>query len=848
MAASREHGSTAAGSTLRHPSLDRTFAAVILAWDSLRPRGDERTRLEQALEHLDGDCQAFAASDPDALEGILARLWQEGVGPGLVLVVGARFGRPPAAGPDARLLLPGARRATFVSVGPEPQGVTAEVVHVGGDVPAVIALLEEQAARRRAARVPQIDEDPRWTLSVEGDDELLRRVHEALFTIANGAVGTRGSLEEEPPGSTPLVLVEGVYDHAHHTVPVLLSAPLWTRLAVPDGVVHREHRVLDLRTGVLLRERVTGDGAFRSLRFASRTRLTAVALRAEGVVDAVVPVAAPLEPVRYDMAEADGVTWARTWSNDAGTLATVTDAPTSGPHGPQLDRIGAVSGSETGHPDLADGIRAVNDHRRVGFDGLLREHRAAWARLWEDAAVTIEGDPEVELAVRFAQFHLLASVHGDGEVALGARGLSGPVYAGHVFWDTDVYALPMLAAGWPAAARALLEYRIRRLPAARRAARALGCAGARFPWESADTGEEVTPPWLLDPSGQIVPVHTRHHAEHIGACVAWAAAHYAEWTGDSAFLRGRGRPLLTDTARYWADRVRLDRAGAGHLYGVVGPDEYHGPVDDNAFTNVMARWNLRRAADLVEEDGIGGTGADAASWRHLADGLVDGYDPTTGRYEQFAGFWGLEPLRIADVAQPPVAADLVLGRHRTAAAQVLKQHDVLMLHHLVPDEVAPGSLRANLDFYSPRTAHGSSLAPAIEAALQARAGDERQALRFLRMACRIDLDDLTGTTAGGLHTAAMGGVWQAVVYGFLGVRPNGAGELAVDPRLPEGWRSIDVRLRHRGAPVRIHAEHETLLITCRRPVRVRLGGGPSVPVSPPEARFVRSGAEWKERP
>jgi nucleotide-binding universal stress UspA family protein len=206
---------------------------------------------------------------------------------------------------------------------------------------------------------------------------------------------------------------------------------------------------------------------------------------------------------------------------------------------------------------------------------------------------------------------------------------------------------------------------------------------------------------------------------------------------------------------------------------VIGPDEYHEPVDDNAYTNVMARWNLRRAAGLGPDAGL--SDEERERWLVLAEALVDGYEPESGVYEQFAGFSELEPLVIADLApRRPVAAELLLGRERVEGAQVVKQADVLMLHHLVPEEVEPGSLTANLRFYEPRTAHGSSLSPGIHAALFARAGMLDEALAGLRLASRIDLDDLTETTAGGLHLAAMGSVWQALAFGFAGLRPTGA--------------------------------------------------------------------------
>ena len=414
----------------------------------------------------------------------------------------------------------------------------------------------------------------------------------------------------------------------------------------------------------------------------------------------------------------------------------------------------------------------------------------------------IEGDPELQRAIRFALFHLMASVADEREAALGARGLSGPGYRGHVFWDTDVFVLPFLAATHPAAARAMLEYRIQRLPAAREAARRLAYAGARFPWESAADGFDVTPSHAHLPTGEIARIRTGEREEHIVADVAWAADCYLAWSGDEAFAAGPARELFVETARYWASRVRLDEAGRAHIYGIVGPDEYHEPVDDNAFTNVMARWNLRRGAAVTTD------AAEREAWPRLADALVDGYDPMSGLYEQFAGFFRLEPLVIADVApRRPIAADLLLGRERAAGAQVLKQADVLMLHHLVPDEVAPGSLLANLDYYDPRTAHGSSLSPAVHASLLARAGRFRESLRALEIAARIDLDDLTGSTASGLHLATMGGLWQALAFGFAGARPRGDA-LVVDPHLPPEWGALELRLRFRGFPLGLRIDRE----------------------------------------
>jgi trehalose/maltose hydrolase-like predicted phosphorylase len=304
-------------------------------------------------------------------------------------------------------------------------------------------------------------------------------------------------------------------------------------------------------------------------------------------------------------------------------------------------------------------------------------------------------------------------------------------------------------------------------------------------------------------------------------------------------LSGPGRDLLVDTARYWASRIRTDDRGHGHLFGVEGPDEYHEVVDDNAYTNVMARWNLSRGAKLLDKTDPGSK--EARRWLALADGLVDAWNPERGLYEQFTGYFDLEPLLMSEVAPPPLAVDVLLGAERVAGSQLIKQADVLMLHHLVPEEVVAGSLASCLAFYEPRTAHGSSLSPAISASLLARSGQPERALELFEMAARLDLDDLTGTTAGGVHLATMGGVWQALAYGFLGLRAEGSqtgrGTLAVDPCLPAAWSALGLTFRFRGQPIGVRADHDRVGITCQAPFLVRVANRAAQRCNPPGATF-----------
>ncbi|GAA5107742.1 glycosyl hydrolase family 65 protein [Haloechinothrix salitolerans] len=671
---------------------------------------------------------------------------------------------------------------------------------------------------------PYPEPEPGWAITWHSGDRLPRAVADAVLTIGAHGLATRGVAEEAPADARPVVLASGVYDRS---VPGerLLPLPSWTGLDI-DPAPAAWRQTLDLRTGVLTRTEAPVDHQrpLRTVRFVSAVRPGIVVLRAEATPGRVKPGDAlrayPGTPQahrtfdgQYWLASAPGIAVAATHIQRDHDGVEVTE------------RIAAYDTDGTARAE--DLIAAVRRASEAGFDRLLTEHRTAWAARWTDAGVEIDGDTDAELALRYALFQLWCNVGGTTEAAVGARGLSGGGYDGHVFWDADVFILPAVASMAPDLARAMVSYRLHRLPAAKSAAAERGYAGARFPWESASLGVDVTPV-TGDLGGETVAIKTGLWEEHITADVAWSAWHYARWSDDTAFLRGPGRQLLVATARYWTSRCRLAADGTAHIDTVIGPDEYHEGVSDNAFTNIMARWNLRTAAELVER--ATGSSPETRRWRRVAATLVDGYQPGTGRYEQFAGYFALDPLRIDAVATPPVAADVLLGRQRVARSQLIKQPDVLMAHHLLPDEPAPGSLVSNLDFYGPRTAHGSSLSPAIGASLLARAGRPDDALAELRTALRLDLDDVTGTTAGGLHLGAIGGCWQAVLFGFAGARVAD-GVLWLDPVLPSAWSRLGLRFGCLGRRVRLDIDHDDVAIETDGPLRVRLPGHADITVT-----------------
>lgn len=353
----------------------------------------------------------------------------------------------------------------------------------------------------------------------------------------------------------------------------------------------------------------------------------------------------------------------------------------------------------------------------------------------------------------------------------------------------------------------MLMYRFHTLPAARAKAARIGCRGALFAWESADTGFETTPDHVIGPTGDLVAVLTGRMEQHISADVAYAVWRYWRATGDEGFLLEAGAEIIIETARFWASRAASEPDGKRHIRHVIGPDEYHEDVDDNAFTNVMARWNIacalevvallearwpERAAELRAK--LDFDPAELADWRDAVERLVTGLDPATGLYEQFAGFFALDPYDLATRTDHTLPIDVVIGHERTQASQIVKQADVVALIALQPDAFPGTTADKNFRYYEPRTSHGSSLSPAMHALVAARIGDTTLALRYLHDIAHFDPDP---NSAGGVRIAGLAGVWQAVVMGFGGLDLSGDVP-AFDPRLPGQWDALAYRALWRG--------------------------------------------------
>jgi kojibiose phosphorylase len=468
-------------------------------------------------------------------------------------------------------------------------------------------------------------------------------------------------------------------------------------------------------------------------------------------------------------------------------------------------------------PTVVDAARDKLDdllERRLRYADLLAAHTAAWAEVWEASDVVIEGDPKAQLAVRYNLFQvLIAAPRHDDRVSIPAKTLSGFGYRGHVFWDTDIFVLPFLNHTQPALARNQLCYRYHTLPGARRKAQAAGYQGTMFAWESADTGDEVTPRWVPGRDSDLTRIWCGDIELHITADVAYAVWQYWRTTGDDDWMRRYGAEIILDTAVFWGSRVEwnADR-GRYEISDVIGPDEYHEHVDNNAFTNRMVRWHLETALEVLAwlrrtdpeqadalTERLDLTPERLARWNAIIEDIFVLHDPETGLIEQFEGFFSLKEVDLAGYEPRSRSMQALLGGEETNRSQVLKQADVLMLLYLLRDRFDRPTLQANWDYYAPRTdhTHGSSLAPAIHAILSCELGRPDESYQHFMRAALVDLEDLRGNTADGIHAASAGGVWQAVVFGFGGVRLTDAGPVAT-PRLPAGWTRLKFRLQHRG--------------------------------------------------
>jgi alpha,alpha-trehalose phosphorylase len=440
-------------------------------------------------------------------------------------------------------------------------------------------------------------------------------------------------------------------------------------------------------------------------------------------------------------------------------------------------------------------VAALAEARHTGWDGLLAGQRAYLDEFWAAADVELDGDTELQQAVRFALFHTIQAGARAEQRAIAAKGLTGPGYDGHTFWDTERFVLPVLTYTAPSAAADALRWRHDTLELARERARQLGLEGAVFPWRTI-RGQETSGYW---PAGTA--------AFHINAAIADGVARYQAATDDDAFECDVGLELLVETARLWRSLGHHDPEGRFRIDGVTGPDEYSAIADNNVYTNLAAQANLVAAADAVARHprhaaALGADFEEAATWRDAARDMVVPWDDSLGVHPQSEGFtshevWDFERTR-AD--QYPLLLNFpYFDLYRK---QVVKQADLVLALHWRGDAFTDDEKARDFEYYEALTARDSSLSACTQAVIAAEVGHLELAYDYFAEAALMDLHDLARNTSDGIHIASLAGAWIAAVSGFGGLRDHG-GKLTFSPRLPSRLERLAFGLVFRGRRLRV---------------------------------------------
>ena len=658
------------------------------------------------------------------------------------------------------------------------------------------------------------------------------------------------------------------YPEAGQTVVNVTNGKL-IRLLVDDepfdvryGRLLAHERVLDLRAGTLQRRTEWLSPAGDAVRVTS-TRLVSFAQRSvAAILYEVEPLEAscrlviqselvanepalaegrdprtaaalssPLQPEHFEQQDGKVVLVHRTRASGlrlAAAMSHVFDGPddtdVTTESGPDLGRVTAAVEVQRGHrlrvvkflaygwssQRSAPAVRAqvegaLAQARHSGWKGLLEEQRAYLDAFWRRADVEIEGDEQLQQAVRFALFHVLQSTARAERRAIPAKGLTGPGYDGHCFWDTETFVLPVLTYTAPEAARDALSWRQATLPLAKDRAHQLGLRGAAFPWRTL-RGEECSGYW---------PASTA--AFHINADIAGAVARYQYAVDDRTFERGAGLELLVETARLWRSVGHHDVEGRYRIDGVTGPDEYSAISDNNVYTNLMAQRNLQAAAQAVERHPDRGAelGVDAeevASWRDAAAAVFVPYDETLRVHPQSEGFTRHQAWDFARTGPDQYPLLLHFPYFDIYRKLVVKQADLVLALHLCGNAFTDEEKARDFAYYEPLTVRDSSLSACTQAVVAAEVGHLELAYDYFGEAALMDLADLEHNVRDGVHLASLAGAWLAAVAGLGGMRDHD-GRLTFGPRLPQALKRLAFRLVYRGRLLHVEIWHDRAVYT-----------------------------------
>ena len=724
---------------------------------------------------------------------------------------------------------------------------------------------------------------PQWLVEEKEFDVNKINFYETIFTIGNGYLGNRGSLEEGHHASLKGTYINGVFDHFDSFIIDLVNAPDWSELSVwvesEKLSIHNcelltYYRALDMKQGLLYRAtsfkdrygRITHYESIRYASFANRNqfeiKISITPENYSGNIKVEAPINGTvfnldLEPNYREKPEfIPEAKWGK-WTNskhlgyvDSGNhdegifleMKTL-ERPYHIFYGSNLSiknieskqsnlfdyenvcqtaefnatqgvsyQIEKVSTIFTSRDVPKNSLKKASQELlknslQLSFENRFKQHQLVWQKKWEDCDIIIEGDNNTNHAVRFNIYHLLITANElDHKANIGAKSLSGEGYKGHVFWDTEIFLLPFYIYTQPDTAKALLMYRFYTLEDAKQYAKENGCEGARYAWESTDTGLEATPPWTADGVNRI---WTGERELHITSAVAFGVLFYMKITNDSDFLINYGSEILFETARFWDSRLEFNVGEDRYeLTEVEGPDEFHELVNNSVYTNWLTKWSLEESYNCYFElqkkhpqeikkliTKLKLTNDEVEEWKRKALKIYIPFDENKKLVEEFEGYFDLKDIPISkwDKNDMPVYPD-GYDHFNCDETTLIKQPDVVMLMYILPDEFTPEIKKINYEYYEKRTMHKSSLSPSIHTIMGIETDNNEKAFQYFEKSAYVDLIDNQGNTDCGMHIASAGGTWQAIVNGFAGLRIKN-GQLTFKPWMPKQWKSVQFKIK-----------------------------------------------------
>ncbi|MCD2223329.1 glycoside hydrolase family 65 protein [Listeria cossartiae] len=672
------------------------------------------------------------------------------------------------------------------------------------------------------------------------------------MTVGNGYLGVRGALEEEYPEQVRGMYVAGIYNRPSGSMSSeLVNLPDVTRFQVTldgevfsmqAGKVHTYERFLDMDTGELVRKITWESSAGKKYqlnfhRFVSKEVKHVIAAKVEITPlsdNMKVKVKTGIDAQQtnfgtqqlaesslrifdeelmvgeYETIESKQRITIATKVNEKGIftaknrqLMTEVEQEIAVNQVFTLEKLSVVKTSL----DEADA-----EFPKASYAELKAASETVWADFWEHAGVRVKSTNTFDqFALDFACYHLeIMTPKEDSRCSVGAKGLTGEGYKGHVFWDTEIFIMPFFLYNQPEIAKQLLQYRYLHLKEAKEKAVKNGYIGALYPWESAFSGEEETPEFaaINIRTGTRQKVASAISEHHLVADIAYAVCEYEAATGDAQFMADCGAELLLETAEFWISRA-TNRNGRLEILDVIGPDEYTEHIDNNTYSNYMAHYNVKKALEWNKDNK-----AFAAQAEKFLENLYLPVENEAGLIPQDDTFLQKDWINLDKykAAQGTQGILLDYSRQEVNELQILKQADLVMLFYLFPKMFAPEIVKKNLDYYEKRTIHDSSLSKAIHAIVENQTGNRAQAYQFFQEACLIDLGSEPHSSDDGLHAASLGAIWLAVVFGFAGIDTSGE-LLEIAPNLPDAWQAVAFEFAWKGETISVEIAPNTLQLS-----------------------------------